>query len=102
MICNSLHLSARGDAATRGGRTNLDGAGRQSGLIHLVHAAWELSRRFDHRIKVECGEIAHEFLAGASRIRYVRAYGARRQTLAVPPSISPADKGRHPWSPQFA
>src|ERR1700687_1522532 len=27
MICNSLHSSAQGEAATRGGRTNLDGAG---------------------------------------------------------------------------
>src|SRR6266436_485460 len=27
MICNSLHSKAQGDAATRGGRTNLDAAG---------------------------------------------------------------------------
>jgi hypothetical protein len=40
--------------------------------------------------------------AKASRVRYVRAYGARRQTLAVPLSIRPADNGRHPCSPQFA
>jgi hypothetical protein len=26
-LCNSLHSSAQGDAATRGGRTNLDGVG---------------------------------------------------------------------------
>jgi hypothetical protein len=30
MICNSLYSSAQGDAAARGGRTNLDGAGASS------------------------------------------------------------------------
>src|SRR5262249_61165513 len=62
---------------------------------------WPCHRK--HLVHVLLCALRHIGLcAKASRIRCVRAYGARRQTLAVPPSIRPADNGKHKCSPQFA